>query len=106
MSLYERVVEDYVGGRGPKFKVLKKCQVKLSPEERKLCMDRKAVWNFHLTRDRKTGKVRHNKTPAVFKSVLPGGETWFTTNTHRAYNTTRTLKGTIARYHNFIKGTA
>lgn len=107
MSLYDRVVlrEDTayqrVARQAPEFKVLKKHQVKLDPEERKLCMDRGAVWNFHFGRNGK-----RQKTPAVWKSVMPNGDTWYSTNTHRAWNVTRTLKGTIKRYADFIKSTA
>lgn len=86
---------------GLTFKQMKKHQVRLDPEESKLCHDRKAVWNFMFGRDGK-----RKKTAAVWKSVLPNGETWYSTNTHRAWNTTRTLKGTIKRFHDFIRGTA
>lgn len=100
MSLYDRLTEAYDGRTGPKFKALKKGKVKLDPEERKLCMDRKAVWNFNMG----PGGVR-KPSPAVWKSVV-NGKTWYVTNTHRAYNVTPTLKGTIKRFFDFIKGTA
>jgi len=90
----------YEAGKGPKFKVLKANKVPLNPEERKMVMDRKATWHFHHGRD---GKKQ--ATPAVWKSVV-NGVTYYVTNTHRAYNVTTTLKGTIGRYHSFIKGTA
>ena len=99
-SLYARITE------GLRFKQAKKAQVPLEPEERKLCMDRKAVWNFHLSRDKKTGEVRHNKTPAVWKHQEPDGKIVYNTNTHRAWNQASTLKGAIKRFHDFIKGTA
>ena len=82
--------------QGPDFKTLKKHKVDLDPDERAEVMKRKAVWHFsHLK----------SATPAVWKSVV-GGKTWYVTNTHRAYNVTPTLKGTIGRYHAFIKSTA
>ncbi len=93
MKLIEKIA--YEGGKGPKFKVLRKGQVKLDPEERALVMKRKAVWHMN----------GGGPTSAVFKSVV-NGKTWYTTHTHRAYNVTPTLKGTINRYHAFIKSTA
>lgn len=95
MIMIEKIA--YEGGKGPKYKALKEGKVPLKPEERDLVMKRKAVW--HLG--------NHNGKPssAVFKSVV-NGKTWYTTSTHRAYNVTPTLKGTIERYHKFIKGTA
>ena len=88
--------EGYKGGEiRIKFKILMKNKVELSKEERSEVMSRKAVWHFNSG----------NSSPAVWKSVVKG-ETYYITNTHRAYNITRTLKGTIARYHDFIKGTA
>lgn len=83
---------------GSDFNSLKKNKTPLTPEERKECMDKKAVW--HLG---KAGAA----SPAVWKSVNPKtGKTTFITNTHRAYNTASTLKGAIGRFHKFIKSTA
>ncbi len=84
----------------PKFKDFKKNKVPLTPEERALVVKRKAVWNFHFGRDGK-----RKRTPAVGKAVI-NGKTWYETHTHRAVNYAPTLKGAIARYHAFIKGTA
>ena len=71
-------------------------------EERKECMDRKAVWNFYIGKDHK-----HHPTPAVWKSVDPKtGKISYITNTHRAYQVRPTLKGAINIFHSFIKGTA
>lgn len=95
MTVIEKIA--YVGGKGPKFKVLRKGQIDLDPEERALVMKRKAVWHFSHHKGR--------ASPAVFKSVV-NGKKWYTTHTHRAYNVTPTLKGTISRYHKFIKSTA
>ncbi len=79
------------------FQKLKKNKVELTPEERKKCMDEKAVWHFHNS----------GATPAVWKSVCPKtGKVTYITNTHRAYNTAPTLKGAIGRFHKFIKSTA
>lgn len=79
------------------FKKLQQNKVPLTPEERKIVMDRKAVWHFN-------GGA---PSPAVWKSVDPKTKkTTYITNTHRAYNTAPTLKGAIGRYHSFIKSTA
>lgn len=80
------------------FKTLEKNKQPLTPEERKECMDKKAVWHFsHLP----------SPTPAVWKSVNPKTKkTTYVTNTHRAYNTAPSLKGAIGRFHKFIKSTA
>lgn len=86
----------YDGRSGPNWKVLKKGQVKLDPEERALVMKRKAVW--HMNGDNKPSS-------AVWKSKV-NGKPWYVTHTHRAFNVTPTLKGTISRFHNFIKGTS
>lgn len=94
MILIEKLA--YVGGRGPKFKALQKGRVNLAPEERALVIKRDARWSKG---------PNGNRNLAVFKSVV-NGKTWYTTHTHRAYNVTKTLKGTINRFHKFIKSTA
>lgn len=84
--------------RASPFEVLKKNKKPLTDEERNLVMDRQAVWHHG---------PRGEATSAVWKSVHPKtGKVTFVTHTHRAYNTAPTVKGAIARYHNFIKGTA
>lgn len=93
MTVIEKIA--YVGGKGPKFKVLREGRVNLDPEERALVMKRKAVWHMN----------GGGPSSAVFKSNVKG-KTWYTTHTHRAYNVTPTLKGTINRFHKFIKGTS
>jgi len=85
----------YVGGKGPKMKALKAGKTALSPEERALVMKSKAVWHHN----------GEHASPAVWKSMV-NGVAWYVTNTHRAYNVTKTLKGTIERFHKFIKGTS
>jgi hypothetical protein len=80
------------------FKELEKNKVDLTPEERAEVMKRKAVWHHG---------PQGQETPAVWKSVnTKTGKTTYITHTHRAYNTSSTLKGAISRYHNFIKSTA
>jgi hypothetical protein len=82
--------------QGPKFDTLKKGKVDLSPEERDQVMKAKAVWHHG---------PKGEETPAVWKSIVNGIK-WFTTNTHRAYQTRPTLKGGIEIFHDFIKSTA
>ena len=81
------------------FKQLKKNQIPLTPEERKECFKKKAVWHFYKGEGKTT-------TPAVWKAKDKDGKIIYITNTHRAYNTAPTLKGAISRFHKFIKGTA
>ncbi len=79
------------------FAKLRLNQVPLTPEERKICMERKAVWHFN----------GGGPSPAVWKSKDPRtGEFTYVTHTHRAYNTASTLEGAINRFHDFIKSTA
>lgn len=80
------------------FDRLQKNKVPLTTEERKECLDKKAVWHNHPD-------PKKNPIPAVWKSIDGNGKTTYVTNTHRAYNTAPTLKGAINRYHKFIKGT-
>ena len=80
------------------FKQLQKNKVDLTPKERKIVMDKKAVWHHG---------PKGEETAAVWKSIDPKTKkVTYITNTHRAYNTASTLKGAIGRYHSFIKGTA
>jgi len=95
-DIIRRLLVEYNAKKGPRMPALKKGRTTLTPEERDLVMKRKATWQ-----DGDNGKP----TPAVWKSVV-NGKTWYVTNTHRAYNVTPTLKGTIKQYHDFIKGTA
>ena len=89
--------KSYEGKGSPDFKTLKKHKKPLSEEERKLILKEKAVWHHGPNGE---------ESCAVFKSVLPNGKTYYTTNTHRAYNTSTDLSLTIDRFHDFIKDTA
>lgn len=81
-----------------KFQRLKENAVPLTSDERKQCIDAKAVWHF-----RKNG----GPSPAVWKSVDPNTKkVMYITNTHRACQGRPTLKGAISIFHKFIKGTA
>lgn len=80
-----------------KFKQLQKNKVDLTKEERAEVMKKKAIWH--------NGPNGSNSS-AVWKSVDKNGKTIYVTHTHRAYNTSPTLKGIVSRFHDFIKGTA
>lgn len=80
----------------PKMDTLKKNKVPLTDEERDLVMERKAVWHH--------GK-EGAPSPAVWKSKVKD-QTWYVTNTHRAFQAKKTLKSAIKIFHDFIKGTA
>ena len=96
IDLPELIQEAYDGGKGPKFKILKKNRKPLTTSERESVMRQKAVWHHGPNGE---------PSAAVWKAVVEG-VTWYVTNTHRAYNLTNSLQGTIKRYHDFIKGTA
>lgn len=74
------------------FQKLKDNEVDLTPEEKKVVRDKKAVWSG--------GNL------AVWKSVDKDGNVTYITHTHRAWNKAPTLKGAISRFHNFIKSTS
>lgn len=100
MTFTEFLIEndEYLVEKQSVYQKLEKNKVDLEPEERKLVMDRKAVWHHG---------PNGGPTPAVWKSVDPKtGKTTYITNTHRAMNTAPSLKGAIGKYHRFIKGTA
>lgn len=82
------LVEALIGESGPRFSTLKKNKVDLEPEERDQAMKAGAVWHFS-----------HLKKPscAIWKSVV-NGKTWYTCNTHRAYQARPTLKGAIKAF--------
>ena len=68
----------------------------MSEDERKEVLKSKAVWHHG---------PKGEATPAVWKAIVDG-KTWYVANTHRAYNATSTLKGTIKKFHDFIKSTS
>ena len=81
-----------------KFKILQDNKVPLTPEERSLVMQRKAVWHHGPNGE---------ESPAVWKSINPKTKkTTYITHTHRAYQSRPTVQGAISIYHSFIKGTA
>ena len=94
----EFFMEQFLNESASTFNSLKKNQKPLTDEEREKVMSRKAVWHHGPNGE---------ETPAVWKSVNPKtGETTYICNTHRAFNTAKTIEGAISRFHKFIKGTA
>ena len=79
------------------MEVLKENKVPLTDEERDICLKEKAVWHHGPNGE---------ESPAVWKSKNSKGDITYVTNTHRAYQTSPTLKGCIKKYHDFIKSTA
>jgi hypothetical protein len=96
VAMFEEEIEKEAKAES-QFRKLQDNKVSLTPEERKQCLDAKAVWHYN----------GGGPTPAVWKSInKETGEVTYVTHTHRAYNTAPTLKGAIGRFHKFIKGTA
>lgn len=79
------------------FQRLQANKVALSPQERQVTFDHKAVWHHG---------PGGTASSAIKKSVDKNGKVTFYTHTHRAFNKANTLKGAIKRFHDFIKGTA
>lgn len=80
------------------FQRLKKHKKPLTAEERTVCFDKKGVWH---------NGPGGEPTCAVWKSVNPKTKkVTYVTHTHRAYNTSSTLKGAIHKFRTFIKGTS
>ena len=88
---------DKMGSVKSPFQQLKANKKPLSMLERAKVMAADATWHHGPNGE---------PTPAVWKSVDKTGKVTYVTNTHRAFNARPTLRGAIARYHNFIKGTA
>lgn len=99
-SLVESIIES------EEFDKLQKNKIPLTEEERKKVFKEDAVWHNGTSIDPNTGK-KVKKNSAVWKSKNPKtGKITYVTATHRAYNTAKSLKAIINKYHNCIKGTA
>lgn len=81
---------------GPRFKTLKDNTVKLTDEERKKVLDAGATWHMQSD-DRKP-------SPAIKKAVVRG-ETYYYSNTHRAYRVASSLSQAIKDFE-FVKSTS
>lgn len=87
------------------FQKLENNKIPLTDEERKECFRKDAVWHYGYSINPINGK-KEKKVCAVWKSKNKNGDITYITNTHRAYNTAKSLKSIINKYHNFIKGTS
>ena len=79
------------------LELLKENKVKLTEEERKKCIETETVWHHGPNGE---------ESPAIWKGKDSNGDIWFVTNTHRAWRKSKTLKGAIIEFHDFIKETA
>lgn len=80
-----------------KFKKLEDNKVPLTDEERKKVMDADAVWHHGLN---------GAPSPAVWKSKDKNGELTFVTNTHRMYQSAKSIEAAINKYHKHVKQSA
>jgi len=83
---------DKVAEKRYKMKDLKKYQIPLTSDEKKIVREGKAVWY-------------NNGELGISKAFMPSGETIYFCYTHRACATAPTLKGAIGKF-SFIKSTA
>jgi uncharacterized protein YtpQ (UPF0354 family) len=75
---------------GPHFDTLEKNKVKLTDEERDRVVKAKAVWQSRKS------------SPAIKKSVIRG-ETYYYCNTHRCYQSAKTLSGAIKKFFDVVE---
>ena len=88
-----------------KFDKIQDNKVPLTDEERKECFKQDAVWHYASSINPITGK-KEQKVCAIWKSKDKDGKITYGCNTHRAYQTRKSLQAAINIYHNFIKGTS
>ena len=86
-----------VESKRSEIRTLKDNRLTLTDEERKQVMDAKAVWHHGPNGE---------ESPSVWKSKNSKGEILFVTNTHRAYQTAKTLEECIRLFHEVIEETA
>jgi YHS domain-containing protein len=78
---------------GPQFDTLEKSKVKLTDTEREKVMSSKAIWHFGSN-----GKP----SPAIKKAIV-GGKTYYYCNTHRCYQSAKTLDSAIKKFFKVVK---
>jgi hypothetical protein len=81
---------------GPQYDTLEKNKVKLTDEERNKVMNAAATWHH--------GK-NGGATPAIKKSVIRG-KTYFYCNTHRCYQSAKTLDAAINKFFKTVEPSA
>ena len=74
MKLRQLISENLLLEKKSEFQRLRDAKIPLTAEERKECMDKKAVWHFN----------GQGASPAVWKAPDSSGKIWYITNTHRA----------------------
>ena len=78
---------------GPDFDILEKYKVKLTDTERAQVMKAGAVWHF---------SQNDKPSPAIKKSVVRS-KTYFYCNTHRCFQSTKTLNGAIKKFFDVVE---
>lgn len=78
---------------GPHFDTLEKSKVELTDTEREQVMKAKAVWHFSPA-----GKP----SPAIKKAIVRG-KTYYYCNTHRCYQSAKTLAGAIDKFFDVVE---
>jgi hypothetical protein len=78
---------------GPQFDTLEKSKVELTDAERERVMTAKAVWHFGSD-----GKP----SPAIKKAIIRG-KIYYYCNTHRCYQSAKTLSGAIKKFFDVVE---
>jgi hypothetical protein len=78
---------------GPQFDILEKGKINLTDDERERVMIAKAVWHFGSN-----GKP----SPAIKKAIVRG-KTYYYCNTHRCYQSAKTLDGAIKKFFDVVE---
>jgi uncharacterized protein YtpQ (UPF0354 family) len=78
---------------GPQFDTLEKGKVKLTDDERERVLAAKAVWHFGPN-----GKP----SPAIKKAIVRG-KTYYYCNTHRCYQSAKTLNSAIKKFFSVVE---
>jgi hypothetical protein len=93
MARFSQIIGEALLCESPQFKTLKKNRKTLSDEERREVMAGNAFWHHGPGGE---------ESPAVWKSVV-NGETWYCSNTHRAFQADKTIKAAIRAFHDVVE---
>lgn len=96
MSRANYIINKLNEQRKHKYKDLKDNKIPLDPEERKIVMDKGAVWHF---------SGQDKPSAGIWKAKAKNGDIVYGCNTHRAVATAPTLKGALGKW-DFIRSTA